>query len=248
MNLRLGIDLGGSAIKAGVVDTVSGSLVSELISVATPSGASLADCCSELARLKQRFPEAHGAVGVALPTVIKSGVACTAANIGSEWLGAPIQRLINGALGCESVLLNDGDAAGLAEIALGAGRGVAGTTLVLTFGTGIGSALFSDGHLMPNTELGRLMLASEDAEAFASARTRSREGLDWSTWALRVNHVLARYQALFWPDLFIIGGGVSEHWELFGQLLSSPARIVPARFRQSAGVVGAAMAAAAKKS
>jgi len=244
MSLTLGIDLGGSSIKAGVVDTTSGSLVTELISVATPSGAPLVSCCREFAQLKQRLPGAHGPVGVALPTVIKDGVACTAANIGAEWLGAPIQRLIAEALGCDSVLLNDGDAAGLAEMTLGAGRGVTGTTLVLTFGTGIGSALFSGGHLFPNTELGRLMLESEDAEAFASARTRTRNGLDWLAWSPRVNRVLAQYQTLFWPDLFIIGGGVSEHWEHFGHLLNSAARIVPAHFRQSAGVVGAALAAA----
>jgi polyphosphate glucokinase len=245
VNESLGIDVGGSAIKAGLVDCVTGAVVSDLVRVATPSGGSLASCLDEFVRLVRRF-DAVGAIGVALPTVLTAGTARTAANIAPEWIGAPIARMLSDATGRGVVVLNDADAAGIAEMRLGSGRDVEGTVLVLTFGTGIGSALFSDGHLFPNTELGRMVFGTGDAEEYASARARARDGLDWLAWAARVNSVLERYHALLWPDLLIVGGGVSEHWEAFGHLLRAPAPIVPARFRHTAGVVGAALAASGR--
>jgi polyphosphate glucokinase len=177
--------------------------------------------------------------------VAKRGVAWTAANIDSRWIGTNVQALLEGRIGRPVTFLNDADAAGVAEMTLGAGRGRDGTVMVLTLGTGIGSAIFVDGRLLPNTELGHLEVRGEEAEHRASAKARIDRKLGWTEWAGAVNEVLASYQALLWPDLFILGGGVTENWEQFGPLLTSRAEIVPAHFRNDAGIIGAAMAAAA---
>jgi len=244
MSLTLGIDLGGSAIKAGAVDTTAGEVVGELQSVPTPAGATLEATRSALAGLIARFPECRGPVGLAFPSVVKSGITYTAANIDRAWIGADAAALLTAAGGRAGLVVNDADAAGVAEMRVGAGRGERGVVMMLTFGTGIGSALFADGRLWPNTELGHLEVDGREAEHYASARVRTVEKLDWPAWCERVNVVLARYHALLWPDVFIIGGGVSERWEEFAGLLRSPARIVPAKLRQTAGVVGAALYAA----
>ena len=244
MSLTLGIDLGGSSIKAGAVDVASGRLAGELQSVPTPDGARPEATQAALAGLVARFPECSGPVGLAFPAVIKAGVALTAANVDKRWIGTDAAQLLSSAAGRPGFVVNDADAAGVAEMRVGAGRDVAGVVMMLTFGTGIGSALFVDGHLWPNTELGHMEVGGREAEHIASARVRTAEQLDWPQWCERVNHVLAGYYALLWPDLFIIGGGVSERWEEFGTQLKSPARIVPARLRQTAGVVGAAFYAA----
>jgi polyphosphate glucokinase len=242
MSLVLGLDLGGSSIKAGAVDIVAGHVVGELESVPTP--ATPATTQRALATLTARFPQCTGRVGMAFPAVVKSGVAYTAANIDHAWIGTDVAKILSAAAGREGIVVNDADAAGVAEMRVGAGRGVAGVVLLLTFGTGIGGALFVDGRLVPNTELGHLEVGGQEAEKQASARVRTAEQLDWPAWCERVNRVLATYHALLWPDLFIIGGGVSERWEEFGHLLHAPARIVPAALRQTAGVVGAAFYAA----
>jgi polyphosphate glucokinase len=240
----LGIDFGGSAIKAGAVDTQAGHVAGELESVPTPAGATPAATQAALAALVTRFPQCQGPVGLALPSVVKSGVAYTAANIDKSWIGTDAARLLTAAAGRAGYVVNDADAAGIAEMRFGAGRNLKGVVMMLTFGTGIGSALFVDGRLWPNTELGHLEVDGREAEQRASARVRTAEQLDWPAWCERVNLVLARYHALLWPDVFIIGGGVSERWEDFGHLLSSPAAIVPAELRHTAGVVGAALYAA----
>jgi len=237
----LGIDLGGSAIKAGAVDVRAGHLRGELSSVPTPAGGTPAAIQAALASLVARFPECQGLVGLALPSVVKSGVAYTAANIDRSWIGTDAAQLLTAAAGRPGVVVNDADAAGIAEMRFGAGRTLHGVVMMLTFGTGIGSALFVDGRLWPNTELGHLEVDGSEAEQRASARVRTAEQLDWPGWCERVNLVLARYHALLWPDVFIIGGGVSEHWEEFGHLLRARAAIVPAELRQTAGVVGAAL-------
>jgi polyphosphate glucokinase len=237
----LGIDLGGSAIKAGAVDVEAGHLVGELASIPTPAGATPAATYAALASLVARFPECQGPVGLALPSVVRSGVAYTAANIDKSWIGTDAAQLLASAAGRPGFVVNDADAAGLAEMRSGAGRKLHGVVMMLTFGTGIGTALFVDGRLWPNTELGHLEVDGREAEQRASARVRTAEHLDWPAWCERVNLVLARYEALLWPDVFIIGGGVSEHWEEFGHLLSARAAIVPAELRQAAGVVGAAL-------
>jgi polyphosphate glucokinase len=244
MSLTLGIDLGGSAIKAGAVDTTAGEVIGELQSVPTPAGATLDATRAALASLVARFPECRGPVGLAFPSVVKNGITYTAANVDREWIGADAAALLTAAAGRRGVVVNDADAAGVAEMRVGAGRGERGVVMMLTFGTGIGTALFVDGRLWPNTELGHLEIDGQEAEHRASARVRTAEHLDWPTWCARVNLVLARYHALLCPDLFIVGGGVSERWEEFAGLLRSPARIVPAKLRQTAGVVGAALYAA----
>ena len=244
MNLTLGIDFGGSSIKAAAVDTATGRVVGPLESVLTPPGATLSGTQHALATLARRFPQCAGPVGLAFPAVVRQGTTLSAANIDASWVGADAASLLRAATGRPGYVVNDADAAGLAEMRIGAGRHERGVVMMLTFGTGIGSALFVNGHLWPNTELGHMEIAGREAEHQASARVRTADALDWPAWCDSVNVVLARYHALLWPDVFIIGGGVSERWEEFGALLKSPARIEPAALRHTAGVVGAALYAA----
>jgi polyphosphate glucokinase len=241
MSLILGIDYGGSFIKAGAVECDTGQLVGELASVATPPGASLAGSKLAVQNLAARFPDCVGPVGLAFPSVVRHGVTHTAAHISPEWIDVDAVKWLSEALGRPGYVLNDADAAGLAEIRIGAGQGERGKVMMVTFGTGIGTALFLDGKLWPNTELGHLHVGAEEAEVQASARTRAQQDLDWPTWCARVNTVLLEYHRLLWPDLFIVGGGVSERWEEFQGLITPTLQVVPARLRQSAGVVGAAL-------
>ena len=240
----LGIDVGGSSVKAGLVDVDSGRVIGELISAPTPQPASPPGVMQVVAALAQRLPRTEGPVGLAFPSVVKSGRIRTAANIDPSWLGADGAALAERALGRPAVVLNDADAAGIAEMRWGAGRGVTGTAIMLTFGTGIGTALFTQGRLFPNTELGHMELNGMDAEKWASARVKTALNLDWAAWIERVNVYLERMHALFWPDVFILGGAVSENFDQFAPLLRSPAEIRPALFAGQAGVVGAALAAA----
>ena len=239
----LGIDVGGSSVKAALVDVDSGRLIGELISAPTPQPASPVGVMQVIAGLAQRLPGAEGPVGLAFPSVVKYGRVRTAANIDPAWLGTDGAALAERTLGRPAVFLNDADAAGIAEMRWGAGRGVTGTAIMLTFGTGIGTALFTQGRLFPNTELGHMELNGTDAEKWASAHVKTAENLDWAAWIERVNVYLERMHALFWPDVFILGGAVSEHFAQFAPLLRSQAEIKPAHFAGQAGVVGAARAA-----
>jgi polyphosphate glucokinase len=239
-----GFDVGGSSVKAGLVDIDAGQIVGELMSAATPRPATPQGVMEVIAGLSRRMPEPGGGVGIALPSVVQKGVARTAANIDQAWVGTDAAALAAQVLRRPAECLNDADAAGFAEMRWGAGKGVTGMVFMLTFGTGIGSALFHDGRLVPNTELGHLEMRGMDAEKWASAHIKTALNLDWPQWVERVNEYLARMHALFWPDLFILGGAVSADFEHFAPLLRSPARIVPARFAGQAGVIGAAMAAA----
>lgn len=240
----LGIDVGGSFIKAGVVDLEAGGLVGEVISAPTPRPASPEAMMPTIAALAAQLPTATGPVGLAFPAVVKNGKARTAANIDHAWIGADGAALIRRTLGRDALFLNDADAAGLAEMRLGAGRAVRGSVVMLTFGTGIGSALFVDGKLFPNTELGHMELNGMDSEKYASAHVKTMLDLDWRAWMDRVNVYLDRMQALFWPDLFILGGAISERFEDFAPLLHCEAEVRPAHFGNQAGVLGAALAAA----
>ncbi len=240
----LGIDVGGSSVKAGVVDVDSGSLVGDLISAPTPQPSAPAGVMTVIASLAKQLPEARGPVGLAFPSVVKSGRVRTAANIDPAWLGADGAALAERTLGRPAVFLNDADAAGIAEMRWGAGRGVNGTAIMLTFGTGIGTALFTQGKLFPNTELGHMELHGMDAEKWASAHVKTALNLNWAAWAERVNEYLAQMHALFWPDVFILGGAVSKDFEQFAPLLRSPAEVRAAHFAGQAGVIGAALAAA----
>ena len=239
----LAFDVGGSFVKAGLVNLVTGTVEGEVLRRPTPDGATPSDVIELLASMARELPSA-GPVGLAFPAVAKRGVACTAANIDKRWIGTDAQAALEARTGRPVAFLNDADAAGIAEVTLGAGRDRDGTVMVLTLGTGIGTALFVDGKLLPNTELGHLEVRGEEAEHRASAKVRSDRNLGWTEWTAAVNEVLAAYHALLWPDLFIIGGGVTENWEQFGPLLVSRAEIVPAHFRNDAGIIGAAMAAA----
>lgn len=242
MNL-LGIDTGGSSLKAAPVDVATGALASDVVSFPTPSPATPAAIAGVVKQIAAAFPGVSGPVGFAFPSVVTAGVARTAANVDKAWIGTDGARLVREATGRPAAFLNDADAAGLAELRVGAGRGQSGTVIMLTFGTGIGSAIFHDGHLLPNTEFGHMEIRGMEAEHRASARVRTVEGLAWPEWSQRVSEVLERMHALLWPDLFILGGGVVENWASFGPLLRSPARIVPAELGNTAGIVGAALAA-----
>src|ERR1700676_4546044 len=208
-DIVLGIDVGGSAIKGGLVDVDAGRLQGEVSSVATPQPAAPEPVMRAIVSLADTMA-ATRAVGVAFPSVVQGGKARTAAHIDLAWIDVDGAALVARALGRRAAFLNDADAAGLAEMRWGAGRGLKGVVIMLTFGTGIGTALFTGGKLLPNTELGHLELNGVDAEEWASARTRSRLGLDWPAWIERVNEYLKRMNALFWPDAFILGGAVSE--------------------------------------
>jgi len=240
----LGIDVGGSSVKAGLVDVQRGTVSGALISVPTPRPCTPASLMPVLAVLAGRLAGANGRAGVAFPSVIKGGTAYTAANIDAGWIGTNGAALAAEALGRPVLMLNDADAAGIAEMRFGSGQGCTGTVIMLTFGTGIGTALFTGGKLFANTELGHLVLRGMDAEKWTSAQVRTAEGLDFPGWIARVNEYLAELHRLLWPDVFILGGAVSEHFEQFAPLLRSPAEIRPARFAGHAGTVGAALAAA----
>ena len=240
--LRLAFDVGGSFVKAGLVHIGSGLVMGETLRRATPPGATPEAVLELLVSMARELPST-GPVGLAFPVGAKQGVAWTAANIDKRWIGMNVQTHMQARLQRPVAFLNDADAAGLAEVKLGAGRDRKGTVMVITLGTGIGSALFVDGVLVPNTELGHLEVRGKEAEHRASARVRTDRNLDWVEWAKEVNVVLEAYHALLWPDVFVIGGGVTENWQHFGSLLNSRAEIVPAAFGNDAGIVGAAMAA-----
>jgi polyphosphate glucokinase len=242
--ILLGLDVGGSSIKAGLVDTARGSLTTPLRSVRTPTPSTPEAVLQACAQIDRELG-ASGPVGLAIPSVVQGGIARTAANVDKSWIDCAGGVRLTQLIGRPVVALNDADAAGVAEMSAGgAGKDATGVVILLTFGTGIGSALFVDGELVPNTEFGHLEFHGQDAERTASARVRTEERLDWSSWCARVNDYLARLYALFWPDLFIIGGSISEDFDQFGRLLDSPAEIRRAAHGAQAGIVGAAFAAA----
>src|SRR5581483_9376785 len=225
----LGIDVGGSSIKAALVDIDSGAMTSAVVAAPTPQPATPGAMMQTIHALAQKLPST-GPVGLAFPTVVKNGRARTAAHIDRSWVDVDGAQLLTSTLGRPAAFLNDADAAGMAEMAWGAGRGVRGTVMMLTFGTGIGSAFFIDGKLFPNTELGHMEVRGKEAEEWASARTRTLERLDFDAWIERVNVCLERMHALFWPDLFILGGAVSENYGKFSSMLRSRAELRCASF------------------
>jgi len=241
-DIALGLDVGGSSIKYAPVDVESGRLRAGLDSVPTPDPATAENLIDALVELAGAQP-AGMPVGVALPSVILRGVIRTAANLHPSLIDFDAGKALRERLGRPVALLNDADAAGLAEVRAGAARGVAGSVMVLTFGTGIGSALFIDGRLVPNTELGHMEVGGEEGEQRAAARIKSEQNLSWKDWTARVNDYLDMINRLFWPELIVIGGGISEDYDQYARLLRSRAELRVASFGAAAGTVGAAMAA-----
>jgi polyphosphate glucokinase len=241
-SVLLGLDVGGSSIKSALVDVTAGRTVTPLQVTPTAVPSTPGQVLQQCLQLDRQH-RAQGTVGLAFPSVVQHGIARTAANVDKSWIGYAGGQRLSELIGRPVIFINDADAAGIAEMEAGAGRGERGVVIMLTFGTGIGSAVFLDGQLLPNTEFGHMEFHGVDAEHIASARERTAERLDWPSWCARVNDYLARLHALFWPDLFIIGGSISEDFEQYGQLLHSPAEIRRAAFGAQAGVVGAAFAA-----
>jgi polyphosphate glucokinase len=238
----LGIDVGGSGIKGAPVDTETGQLLAERLRIKTPKGAEPEPVAKVVADIAKSF-QWNGPIGIGFPAPIKGGVTMMAANISQKWVGTNADDLFTKITGCDCTMMNDADAAGLAEMKFGAGRGQPGTVIMLTLGTGIGTAIFYRGKLLPNTEFGHLEMKGKDAEWRASDAARQREDLSWKKYARRLNKYLAAMQKLFWPDLFIIGGGISKVSDKFIPLLTVDVPIVPAQFLNEAGIVGAALAA-----
>jgi len=246
--LAIGIDVGGSGIKAAAVDTATGSLASEKLRVVTPAPSTPAAVVASIVRLVKRIESSVGVkglpIGVDFPSVILDGKTMTAANVDQAWINYPAAAHLQRAIGRPIALLNDADAAGLAEMRFGAGVGKPGVVLVLTLGTGVGSGLFVDGRLVPNTELGHMEIRGRDAERRSAAASRVRRGLSWKAWALDLDEHLQAIDRILWPDLIILGGGVSKRAELFIPRLTCRVPVVPALLRNEAGLIGAAMFAA----
>lgn len=238
----LGVDIGGSGIKGAPVDLDSGKLVTERFRIPTPDPSKPEAVADVVKEIVKHF-DWKGAIGCTMPGIVLHGVVRSAANIDPEWIGSDAQKLFQKKTKCPTRVLNDADAAGIAEMQFGAGKGRKGVVIMLTLGTGVGSAIFNDGVLLPNTELGHLEIRGKDAESRASDRARQEKEMDWEQWAVRVNEYVQRVEFLFSPDLFIIGGGVSKKADKFLPLLHTRAEIIPAQLLNDAGIVGAAMAA-----
>lgn len=238
--LNLGIDIGGSGIKGAIVDCSSGLLCSERIRVDTP--ASMKEVIDSVVSLI-RTMNWNGPVGCTFPAVVMNGKILTAANIDKAWIGSDAEALFSKAAGQEFLLLNDADAAGIAEMRFGAGQGQNGTVIIVTVGTGIGTSIFTEGRLVRNTEFGHVLFKGKTAEAWCSDRTRKRLDLGWKEWGTRFNEYLIYLEKLFYPELIIIGGGASKKFEKFSKQLNIRAEIAPASLLNDAGIVGAAMAA-----
>ncbi|MVU75939.1 ROK family protein [Nocardia sp. ET3-3] len=239
----LGIDIGGTGIKAAPVDVVAGTLLAERKRIETPRPAEPEAVADVVRQLTSEFGWT-GPIGVTFPGVVAGGETRTAANLDPAWIGMNARDLLSNAAGQPVEVLNDADAAGIAEMVFGAGKGITGTVLVLTFGTGVGSALFTDGKLVANTEFGHVHLRGHDAERRVSEQARELHDLSWGKWAGRVQEYLQHMEALLSPELIIIGGGISKKADKFVPLIEGVrAQIVPAAMRNDAGIVGAAMAA-----
>jgi len=240
-----GIDIGGSGIKGCPVDLDGGAFAAERIRTPTPQPSTPAAVATVVAEIIEQFGEAAGTgpVGVTFPAVIQRGVARTAANVDKSWIDADVDALLRERLGRPVRVVNDADAAGYAEVKFGAAKGIPGTVFLATLGTGIGSALIVDGVLVPNTEFGHLEVDGKDAETRAADSVRDREGLNWAQWAKRLTRYFQAIERLVWPDLIVVGGGVSKKADKFLPLLELRTPIVPSQLRNDGGIIGAALLA-----
>ena len=238
----LGIDIGGSGIKGALVDTEAGTFVTDRLRIETPQPATPDAVAAVVGEISAHYTW-NAAIGCTFPAVVKNGVTLTAANVDDQWIGADAAALFRQATGNPVRVLNDADAAGIAEMKFGAGRGRRGLIVILTLGTGIGSSLFIEGRLVPNTEFGHLVIRGKDAEWRASDRARQEKAYSWKQWGKKLSEYLQYLETLIIPDLFIIGGGVSKRYESFFPHIDCKTEIVPAQLRNRAGIVGAAVAA-----
>jgi polyphosphate glucokinase len=240
----VGIDIGGTGIKGGIVDLEKGALVSDRIKVSTPPGAEPDDVLTAVRTVLDTLDVADSdyALGVAFPAIVKNGRTLSAANVSDKWIDFPAETFFEDGLGRDIHFANDADVAGVAEVRFGAAKGAAGLTILTTLGTGIGSAMIYDGTLIPNSELGHLQRAKhgKDAEAYAAYSAMERDALNWEEWAARLQWYYSHVEFLFSPDLFIVGGGVSKHADKFLHLLELKTPILPAVHRNNAGIIGAA--------
>lgn len=241
-NRGFGVDVGGSGVKGGLVDLTTGELIGERFKLDTPQPSTPEAVAETVAKIVEHF-EWDGEIGITLPCVVTDGVARTAANVDKAWIGTDARALFRTHLGDREItVLNDADAAGLAEDKFGGGKDAEGVVILLTFGTGIGSAVMQNGVLLPNTELGHLEVDGMEAEHRAASSVKEREDLSYKQWAKEVSRVLSTIEALFWPDLFIAGGGISRKAEKWVPLLTNDTPVQAATLRNTAGIVGAALA------
>jgi polyphosphate glucokinase len=238
----LGIDIGGTGVKGAPVDLETGTLVGDRMRIKTPKPATPDAVAEVVEQIADAFESSlgTGTIGIAIPAVCQRGVARSAANIDPAWVDTDVDALFTERLGRPVHVVNDADAAGVAEARYGVAKDVPGLVILTTLGTGIGSAFLLDGTLMPNSELGHLEIDGEDAEHRAAQSAKEREGLSYKDWAKRLQRYYSHVEGLFWPDLFVVGGGISKSSDKFLPLLDLRTPIVPAQLRNSAGIVGAA--------
>ena len=241
----LGIDVGGSGIKGAIVNVTTGELLTERFRVITPKPATPKNVSKAFVEVVEHF-KWKGLIGVGFPAIVKNGVVHSAANIDKKWLGTNAEELFSNATGCSVSVSNDADVAGIAEVTLGVGKDKKGTTILITIGTGLGSAIFNDGILLPNTELGHLKFKGQKAEHYAADSVRKREELSWEEWGNRFNEYLQHLDFLFSPDLIILGGGASKKFDKFKDLIKVNCPVTPAQFLNRAGIIGAASLASLK--
>ncbi len=237
----LGIDIGGSGIKGAPVDIVKGEMLTERYRIPTPKSAKPKPVASTVAEITKYF-NWDGPIGCGFPAVVQHGITRSAANVSEKWVGANAAELFSITTGCPVTVINDADAAGLAEMTFGAGKGRKGVVLIVTIGTGLGTSLFTDGILIPNTELGHIEIDCEDAELTASNAARKRNDLSWKKWGKQFDTYLNQLEALLWPDLIILGGGVSKNINKFMPYISVHAEVLVAEAFNEAGIIGAALA------
>ena len=238
----LGIDIGGSGIKGAIVDIEKGELVTDRFRIPTPDSGKPRPIAKTVNNVVKHF-DWHGPVGCGFPAVVRQGSVLTAANIHKSWIGTQVETLFSETCGCPFKVINDADAAGLAEMAFGAGRDRKDVVVLVTIGTGLGTAVFTSGQLLPNAEFGHIEIECQDAEITTSDAARKRENLSWKKWGRRFNTYLSRLEALLWPDLIILGGGTAKNFADFAPYLKVHTPVVAAEFLNEAGIVGAALAA-----
>ena len=241
MDQGFGIDFGGSGIKGAPVDLEHGEFAADRVRIKTPEKSTPEAVAEVFAALVDQFPDSTGPVGVTVPGVVRNGVVHSAANIDKSWIGTDADALFTGSIEREVHVVNDADAAGLAEVRYGAARGQGGLVIMTTLGTGIGSAFLYDGALVPNSELGHLEIGGRVAEKWAANSARENEDLSWQDWADRLTTYYRVLEVLFSPELFVVGGGISKKSAEFLPLLGIDTPIVPAALRNHAGIVGAAL-------